>query len=130
MDSQKSWEARVATLSLEAASGLRRLAEPIPAGDRIKAQIARAARKAGLTYSRAFEIWYGRARRIDAHELDAIRNAQVKRGQERTDEIAAIAADFEAIAVRAAAVLEGKARLEADAFRALAGRARRLANGA
>lgn len=129
MDSQKSWEARLATLSLEAASGLRRLAEPIPAGDRIKAQIARAARKAGLTYSRAFEIWYGRARRIDAHELDAIRNAQVKRGQERTDEIACIAQEFEQLAERAAKVMALSDRRGADAFRRVAERARRLAAG-
>lgn len=127
--SHKSWEAPMSALA-EAADGLFSLAQPIPRGDKAKAQIARAAKAAGLAYSRAWDIWYGKARCVRGEELDAIRGAKIKRGQERTDELAAIAADFEAIATRAAAVLEGKARVEADAFRALAGRARRLAHGA
>jgi len=56
-------------------SALRELSEPRPSGDRIKAAIARAARLADLTYWRAFDIWYGKARRIDAHEAAQINEA-------------------------------------------------------
>ena len=112
----------------EAAVGLRRLAEPISAGDRVKAQIARAARKAGLSFTRATDLWYGNARAIRAEELEAIRNAQVKR--RHADELLSIAADFEALAERAAKVLAARDRPSADAFRLLARRARALASGA
>src|SRR5947209_14578977 len=37
--------------------------------------IDRAARAAGLSYWRAFDIWYGKARRIDAHEAAQINEA-------------------------------------------------------
>lgn len=68
---------------VEAAQALRLLAEPIPAGDSIKAQIGRAARRAGLTYNRAFDLWYRRARLIRAEELEAIR--QARRSREMTN---------------------------------------------
>lgn len=127
--SHKLWEAHVNALG-EAADGLFSLAQPIPRGDKAKAQIARAAKAAGLAYTRTWDIWYRKARRIDAHELDAIRNAQVKRAKERTDEIACIASEFEQIAERAAKVLAVSDRHGADAFRRVAERARRLAAGA
>lgn len=50
------------------AAMLRELSEPWPSGDRIKAAIDRAARQAGLSYWRAFDIWYGKARSIDPDE--------------------------------------------------------------
>lgn len=59
----------------ELIDALRELAEPRPVGDRIKAAISRAARATGLPYARAFNVWYGRARRIDAHEAQQIRDA-------------------------------------------------------
>lgn len=40
---------------------LRKLSEPIRPTDNIKARIGRSADVAGMTFSRAFEIWYGRA---------------------------------------------------------------------
>lgn len=81
--SNKSFEGRdlakrgagMTAIALEVSARLRRLAEPIPAGDRVKQQIARAARRAGLTYSRARSLWYGNGRRIEAVELEAIRAA-------------------------------------------------------
>jgi len=112
----------------EAAIGLRRLSEPIPAGDRVKAQIARAARKAGLSFTRATDLWYGNARAIRAEELEAIRHAQIKRRP--ADELLAIATDFEALAERAAKVLAASDRPGADAFRLLARRARAVSHGA
>lgn len=83
----------MSALAAEASKGLRSLALPVQIGDRAKTQIARAARAAGFSYWRAYDLWYGRARRLDAHELDAIRVAQLKRSQDETDarqEIAAL----------------------------------------
>ena len=52
---------------------LRSSALPVRPGDLVVAQIRRAARALGLTDSRAREIWYGRASRILAEELDRAR---------------------------------------------------------
>lgn len=73
--SQKSWEDRVSALALETRQALRGLA-PAQEGDRIKTRISRAARTVGLPYWRTFDLWYGKARRIEAHELEAIRAAR------------------------------------------------------
>lgn len=71
--------------TVEAAALMRRIAEPYPAGDKIKAAIQRAQRRiseelhrAGFTrmgYGRAKRIWKAEARRIDGFELDAMRRA-------------------------------------------------------
>src|SRR5262245_6537649 len=57
------------------ADALKELSQPWEMGDRMKAAIGRAAKRAGLSYSRCFEIWYGRARRIEPAEVDAIQQA-------------------------------------------------------
>lgn len=54
---------------------LKALSKPWPAGERKKSAIDRAARLAGLTYTRAWDIWYGKARRIEDHEAQAIEEA-------------------------------------------------------
>lgn len=56
-------------------SALHELSKPWPDGDKLKRRIERAGRAAGLTYWRAWNIWYGKARRIDAHEADQISEA-------------------------------------------------------
>lgn len=58
----------------EAAMRLRRVAEPVTRGETIKAQIARAALRLGWKFSRAEDIWRGEARRIEAYELEQLRN--------------------------------------------------------
>lgn len=59
---------------------LKELAEPRPSGEYVKRAIERAAAAAGLHYWRAFDIWYGKARRIDAHEAAQISEAlRIKR---------------------------------------------------
>lgn len=69
--------------SVEAAREyLRELADPRPGGDPVKSAIDRAARRCGLTYWRAFDIWYRKARRIEEFESDAIAAAVVKRRRE------------------------------------------------
>lgn len=66
---------------------LRELAEPAPSGDYTKTAIGRAAKAAGLHYWRAWDIWYGKARRIDAHEALAIGEAlQKKRDEDARNE--------------------------------------------
>jgi replicative DNA helicase len=127
--SQISWEARVSALTLEASEMLRRLSEPAVAGDKVKAQISRAARAAGLSYWRAFDLWYGKARRIDAHELDAIRLAQASRQQrsgDRAHELKTIAEELEAIAGRLSRLGSPEARTDLQATRAVLARVRNL----
>jgi hypothetical protein len=63
-------------------AALRELSEPWQRGDRIKAAIGRAARLAGLSYWRAFDIWYGKARRVDSGERERIAEALTKRREE------------------------------------------------
>jgi hypothetical protein len=62
--------------------GLRELAKPWAGGERIKAVIDRAARRAGLSYWRAFDIWYRKARRVEDFECDAIADAVAKKREE------------------------------------------------
>lgn len=67
-------------LGRQIADALRELSEPRAPGDRVKAAIARAARLSALSYWRAFDIWYRKARRIDAHEAAQINEAlRIKR---------------------------------------------------
>ncbi len=67
---------------------LRELAEPRPSGDLVKRAIERAARLTGLSYTRAFDVWYGKARRIDADEAQQIFQAiEKKRDEEARNEI-------------------------------------------
>jgi len=59
---------------------LKELSRPKPEGDKFNLAIARAAAAAGLEYWRAFDIWYRKARRIDAHEAAQITEAlRIKR---------------------------------------------------
>lgn len=66
----------------DASLQLRELAEPWAGGEKIKVVIGRAARACGLSYWRAFDIWYGKARRIEQFERDAIAEALDKKTRE------------------------------------------------
>jgi hypothetical protein len=87
--------------------GLRELAG---GGDNVKARITKAARKLGMKPSRAHEIWYGRARRIDAYELEAVRAARQEHKQAaiRT-ELAEVYRRLEAVEARLAGKAAGRA---------------------
>ena len=64
------------------------LSRPWPEGDKVKRAIERAAARAGLTYTRAFDIWYGKARRIEQSERDAIAAAiELKRKEAARNDI-------------------------------------------
>lgn len=58
---------------IEASELVRRAAEPCPAGERIKAQITRAASRLGFPRSRTEDIWRLEAKRIDSWEMDLLR---------------------------------------------------------
>jgi len=65
----------------EMSLGLRQLVEPVRAGESIKGLIVKAARRAGMSYSRAYECWYGRAR-VRPEELDRVRRLLQAKEQE------------------------------------------------
>jgi hypothetical protein len=67
---------------MDFSASLRALSEPWERGDKIKAAIARSARAAGLSYWRAFDIWYGKARRIDVDEAARIQAALQRQSEE------------------------------------------------
>src|SRR6267154_5611714 len=67
---------------------VRRCAEPRPAGDQVKAAVRRASQRLGIPFSRVRDIWYGDARRIDAPEMDRLRQAAFR--TEFTNAIAGI----------------------------------------
>jgi hypothetical protein len=59
----------------EAQTIVRRCAEPRLPGGSIKAAIRSASRRLGFSFTRTRDIWYGDARRIDAAEMDRLRQA-------------------------------------------------------
>jgi hypothetical protein len=71
--SEKSSEPFKMSAVLEAQTLVRSIAEPRAVGDSVKVSINKAARRLGFTFSRAKDIWYGDARRIDAAEIDRLR---------------------------------------------------------
>jgi hypothetical protein len=62
----------------EARALVQRCAEPRSAGDLIKVAIFRASQRLNMPVSRVKDIWYGDARRIDAEEMDRLRQAAKK----------------------------------------------------
>lgn len=126
--SHNLWEARVTALACEIADSLRLIAPPVE-GANIKARIAAAARATGLSYWRAWDLWYGKARRIDAHEADAIRTARARRAESATHDLHALAVEMEALAKRLAALGARGSWDEVEQARLLACQARRLASG-
>jgi hypothetical protein len=67
---------------------VRQCSEPSPSRDSVKAAIRRASRRLELPFTRLRDIWYGDARRIDAKEMDKLR--QVAEEAEFTQAIAAV----------------------------------------
>jgi hypothetical protein len=62
----------------EAQTLVRRCAEPRPAADSVKAAIRRTSQRLDIPFSRVRDIWYGDARRIDAEEMDMLRQEAEK----------------------------------------------------
>jgi hypothetical protein len=59
----------------EAQTFVRRCAQSRLPGDSVKAAIRCASRRLGFSFTRTRDIWYGDARRIDAAEMDRLRQA-------------------------------------------------------
>jgi hypothetical protein len=72
--SQKVWEKSQMSALVEASRLIRVVAGP-PTVALDKLLIDRAARALGWSHSRAFDVWYERARCIDAAEMDSLRAA-------------------------------------------------------
>ena len=66
---------------MDAAAALRELAAPLSRDEKIVSIIERSARLAGLSYSRCYEIWYGRARRVEPAEVMRISEALDRKHQ-------------------------------------------------
>ncbi len=66
----------------DAAAQLRDLIEPWAGGEKVKSAIVRAAKASGLDFHRTRDIWYGKARRIEQFEADAIADALDKKRRE------------------------------------------------
>lgn len=64
------------------ADDLRELAAPIERSEKMSEAVRRAARMAGLAPWRIFNIWYGKARRVDEAERQAIAVALDKKRRE------------------------------------------------
>lgn len=60
-------------------AALRELAEPWVGGERVKVAIDRAARKAGLQFWRAYDLWYEKARCVQPFEITQIEAALAKK---------------------------------------------------
>jgi hypothetical protein len=65
-----------------AGEALKTLAGERLAGVPVKRAIETAARLAGLDYWRAFDLWYGKARRVEQFEIDQIGDAVEKKDRE------------------------------------------------
>lgn len=68
----------------DVSAALRELSEPWERGDKVKAAIARAARASGLSYWRTFDIWYGKARRVEPAEVARIEAALQRKSEAST----------------------------------------------
>jgi len=123
------------TAVAEASRLLREVAEPVPAGDSVKAAIGRAARRVEKHIpphfasrwhaGRAEDIWRGEARGVWAEEMDAIRRAaDAKAAEEARNELA----ELDARLARVEALLiqdEDFNRFQVDALRAASRRPHR-----
>lgn len=66
---------------------VRRCAEPCQAGESIKSALRRVAHRLQFSHVRTRALWYGEARRIDAREMDRLREVA-----DETDLIQAVSA--------------------------------------
>ena len=101
--------------SVEASVLIQSIAGPVPAGTKVKTLIHRAARLLGWSDSRAFDVWYMKARRIDAEEMDALRRAaRVREEDASRTEYAGLIAHLEAITRRLDAIEQAVGRASSE----------------
>ena len=104
--SQKSWEQHMSALAEEMQDGLRAVAGP---GGSVKERISRAARRTGFAYWRVFDLWYGKARRIDPHEIETVRSKQEQEEALRADTDELLAQVLARVAALEAALADQRA---------------------
>lgn len=78
----------------------RALAEPIRRGEKIQVVIDRAARCVGMSYSRAFETWYGRSRLTESEVLRIVEALEVKKNQDARNELVELRTRLDALEYR------------------------------
>jgi hypothetical protein len=119
-------DAESSQFAWDPAQMLRALSDP---GARTKVAIDQAARRSGLHYWRAFDIWYGKARRIEPHEIEKIKQAlDAKNDQARADE-RATRDELQALKSRIARLEARLAAEDEDVHRARSGFARGALRG-
>jgi hypothetical protein len=69
----------IAAYREEAARLIQAVVEPRSPKETIKSRIGRTAKTLGWNFSRTRKIWHRIARRIDAHEMDQLRELDVER---------------------------------------------------
>ena len=88
---------------MDVAKALRELSAPHARDEKMITIIERSARLAGLSYSRCYEIWYGRARRIEHGEVarisDALKQKQALDARNELQELRLRLARLESILV-------------------------------
>lgn len=99
--SKKSLEAELTALAEEMREDLHSIAG---ASGSVKERIRRASRLTGFSYWRTFGLWYGNARRIDAHEIDVVRAKQNQEEALRAETDELLAALSERVALLEAAL--------------------------
>jgi hypothetical protein len=117
----------------DAAVMLRELSMPWGPGERIKSVLDRTARLARLTYSRTYEIWYCRARRIEPYEIDQIAEAlRIKNERALKNELHALRsrlAQIEATVSRDSEFYRPDVDYARDMLRQLGGKSRSMDRG-
>lgn len=96
----------MSALAEEMQDGLRAVAGP---GGSVKERISRAARRTGLAYWRVFDLWYGKARRIDPHEIETVRSKQEQEEALRADTDELLAQVLARVAALEAALADQRA---------------------
>lgn len=103
---------------MDVAAALKQLSEPRSRDEKIVSIIERTARLAGLSYSRCFEIWYGRARRIEPAEIARIEQAlDRKNRKDARHELQALRTRIEILEARFAQTDPDFHREDIDALR-------------
>lgn len=99
------------TVREEMAGLVRRSAEPVQAGESIKALIRRSATRLGLTFGRAKRYWYSEIRTVPAHEADKIRARAARILRERK-QVQAMDNELNALMRRIEALEKAHAEME------------------
>lgn len=122
------------------AKWLRELSEPWKSGEKVKSAIDRAAKLSGLSYWRAFDIWYAKARHIQPYEIEQIANAiQAKNERDARNELCELKTRLALLESRlvqgdqnfhssSIAAARDMVRQLSDIGRPMAGRRRRMAS--